>query len=39
MIVAVPMATVFQETVRLLLEHRPVLARRSLRSAAARPRG
>jgi predicted PurR-regulated permease PerM len=30
MIVAVPVATVLQETVRLLLEHRRVLARRSL---------
>jgi predicted PurR-regulated permease PerM len=31
MIVAVPVATVLQETVRLLLEHRRVLARRDLR--------
>jgi hypothetical protein len=30
MIIAVPVATVLQETVRLLLEHRRVLARRSL---------
>jgi predicted PurR-regulated permease PerM len=36
MIVAVPAATVLQETVRLLLEHRRVLARRSLRSHAGR---
>lgn len=36
MIVAVPVATVLQETVRLLLEHRRVLARRSLRSEAGR---
>ena len=36
MIVAVPAATVLQETVRLLLEHRRVLARRSLRSDAGR---
>jgi predicted PurR-regulated permease PerM len=36
MIVAVPVATVLQETVRLLLEHRRVLARRSLRSNAGR---
>jgi predicted PurR-regulated permease PerM len=28
MIIAVPVATVLQETVRLLLEHRRVLARR-----------
>ena len=39
MIVAVPVATVLQETVRLLLEHRRVLARRSLRSEAGRARG
>jgi predicted PurR-regulated permease PerM len=39
MIVAVPVATVLQETVRLLLEHRRVLARRSLRSDARRPSG
>ena len=39
MIVAVPVATVLQETVRLLLEHRRVLARRSLRSDAGRPGG
>ena len=32
MIIAVPVATVLQETVRLLLEHRRVLARRSLRA-------
>ena len=31
MIIAVPVATVLQETVRLLLEHRRVLARRDLR--------
>ena len=36
MIIAVPVATVLQETVRLLLEHRRVLARRSLRSDAGR---
>jgi len=36
MIVAVPVATVLQETVRLLLEHRRVLARRSLRPDAGR---
>lgn len=36
MIVAVPVATVLQETVRLLLEHRRVLARRSLRADAGR---
>jgi predicted PurR-regulated permease PerM len=36
MIVAVPVATVLQETVRLLLEHRRALARRSLRSNAGR---
>ena len=36
MIVAVPVATVLQETVRLLLEHRRVLARRRLRSDAGR---
>ena len=36
MIVAVPVATVLQETVRLLLEHRRVLARRTLRSEAGR---
>ena len=36
MIIAVPVATVLQETVRLLLEHRRVLARRSLRSGAGR---
>jgi predicted PurR-regulated permease PerM len=36
MIVAVPVATVLQETVRLLLEHRRVLSRRSLRSDAER---
>jgi predicted PurR-regulated permease PerM len=39
MIVAVPVATVLQETVRLLLEHRRVLARRSLRSEAGRAGG
>ena len=38
MIVAVPVATVLQETVRLLLEHRRVLARRRLRSEAGRAR-
>jgi len=31
MIIAVPVATVLQETARLLLEHRRVLARRDLR--------
>jgi predicted PurR-regulated permease PerM len=36
MIVAVPVATVLQETVRLLLEHRRVLARRSLRPDVGR---
>jgi predicted PurR-regulated permease PerM len=36
MIIAVPVATVLQETVRLLLEHRRVLASRSLRSGAGR---
>ena len=36
MIVAVPAATVLQETVRLLLEHRRVLARRGLPSDAGR---
>jgi predicted PurR-regulated permease PerM len=36
MIVAVPVATVLQETVRLLLEHRRVLARRGLRADAGR---
>ena len=36
MIIAVPVATVLQETVRLLLEHRRVLARRHLRSGAGR---
>ena len=36
MIIAVPVATVLQETVRLLLEHRRVLARRSLRSDTGR---
>ena len=36
MIVAVPVATVLQETARLLLEHRRVLARRSLRPDAGR---
>jgi predicted PurR-regulated permease PerM len=36
MIVAVPVATVLQETVRLLLEHRRVLARRVTRQTAAR---
>jgi len=39
MIVAVPAATVLQETVRLLLEHRRILARRSLRSDAGRVGG
>jgi predicted PurR-regulated permease PerM len=34
MIIAVPVATVLQETVRLLLEHRRVLARRRLPSRA-----
>jgi predicted PurR-regulated permease PerM len=36
MIVAVPVATVLQETVRLLLEHRRVLARRSVRADVRR---
>jgi len=36
MIVAVPVATVLQETVRLLLEHRRVLARRGLRADTRR---
>ena len=36
MIIAVPVATVLQETVRLLLEHRRVLARRHLRTGAGR---
>jgi predicted PurR-regulated permease PerM len=36
MIIAVPMATVLQETVRLLLEHRRVLARRDRRHESAR---
>jgi predicted PurR-regulated permease PerM len=36
MILAVPVATVLQETVRLLLEHRRVLARRSLRPDVGR---
>lgn len=36
MIIAVPVATVLQETVRLLLEHRRVLARRDLRHASER---
>ena len=39
MIVAVPFATVLQETARLLLEHRRVLARRTLRGSAGRARG
>jgi predicted PurR-regulated permease PerM len=39
MIVAVPVATVLQETVRLLVEHRRVLARRSVRAEAGRARG
>lgn len=39
MIIAVPVATVLQETVRLLLEHRRVLASRSLRSGAGRMDG
>ena len=39
MIIAVPTATILQETVRLLLEHRRVLARRSLPSDARRPGG
>jgi len=39
MIIAVPVATVLQETVRLLLEHRRVLARRSLRSYPGRVGG
>jgi len=36
MIIAVPAATVLQETVRLLLEHRRVLARRDLRGRPER---
>lgn len=36
MIIAVPVATILQETVRLLLEHRRALARRGLRSSAER---
>lgn len=36
MIIAVPMATVLQETARLLLAHRRVLARRDLRSQPER---
>jgi predicted PurR-regulated permease PerM len=36
MIIAVPVATVLQETVRLLLEHRRVLARRDLRHESGR---
>jgi predicted PurR-regulated permease PerM len=36
MIIAVPVATVLQETVRLLLEHRRVLARRDLRHESER---
>jgi putative permease len=36
MIVAVPVATIVQETVRLLLEHRRMLARRGLRSDTER---
>lgn len=36
MIIAVPVATVLQETARLLLEHRRVLARRDLRHESAR---
>ena len=39
MIIAVPVATVLQETVRLLLEHRRVLASRSLGSGAGRMDG
>ena len=37
MIIAVPVATVLQETARLLLEHRRVLARRDLRLRPERP--
>jgi predicted PurR-regulated permease PerM len=37
MIIAVPVATVLQETARLLLEHRRVLARRGLRLRPERP--
>jgi predicted PurR-regulated permease PerM len=37
MIVAIPVATVLQETVRLILEHRQVLARRDQRRHQARP--
>lgn len=36
MIIAVPVATIVQETVRLLLQHRRTLARRGLRSSAER---
>src|SRR5216684_1137155 len=36
MIIAVPVATVLQETVRLLLEHRRMLARRDLRGRPGR---
>lgn len=36
MIIAVPVATIVQETVRLLLEHRRTLGRRGLRSNAER---
>jgi len=37
MIIAVPVATVLQETVRLLVEHRRVLARRDLRQQTITP--
>jgi len=37
MIIAVPVATVLQETARLLLEHRRVLARRDPRRGTATP--
>ena len=36
MIIAIPVATVLQETVRLLLEHRRVLARHDLHGPAER---
>jgi predicted PurR-regulated permease PerM len=36
MIIAIPLATVLQETARLLLEHRRVLARHDLRGSSAR---
>jgi predicted PurR-regulated permease PerM len=39
MIIAVPVATILQETVRLLLEHRAMLARREMRSDVQHPVG